>query len=379
MEKLFLLLLSFLTMNLTYEGRQQDSYATTHVVNGLNSFPNDISKIIFSKTKDFPESTQLSIAIIQNGKTNYYGIIKLNDTIRPIENQDKVFEIGSITKVFTSTVLASLVEEGKIKLTDEINPFYPFPFKDNIKLNFKDLANHTSGLPRLPENFDLTNQIDPYKSYGKIQIDEYLKDILKLENEPARIYSYSNLGAGLLGYTLGLSQKASFEKLLQEKVFEKYDMKNSFISHQDLNEKLVKGQNMNGEITSNWSWDLLSGAGGILSTTEDLVEFANAQFNSKNKELVLTRTPTFTINENMKIGLGWHLLKSESGKDLVWHNGGTGGYSSSMALNTNDKIAVIILSNLSAFHTKMKNIDELCFELINETEIVHTNSQIIHK
>ena len=129
MEKLFLLLLSFLTMNLTYEGRQQDSYATTHVVNGLKSFPNDISKIIFSKTKDFPESTQLSIAIIQNGKTNYYGIIKLNDTIRPIENQDKVFEIGSITKVFTSTVLASLVEEGKIKLTDEINPFYPFPFK----------------------------------------------------------------------------------------------------------------------------------------------------------------------------------------------------------------------------------------------------------
>lgn len=379
MEKLFLLLLSFLTMNLTYEGRQQDSYATTHVVNGLNSFPNDISNIIFSKTKDFPENTQVSIAIIQNGKTNYYGIIKLNDTIRPIENQDKVFEIGSITKVFTSTVLASLVEEGKIKLTDEINPFYPSPFKDNIKLNFKDLANHTSGLPRLPENFDLTNQIDPYKSYGKIQIDEYLKDILKLENEPARIYSYSNLGAGLLGYTLGLSQKTSFEKLLQEKVFDKYNMKNSFISHQDLNEKLVKGQNMNGEITSNWSWDLLSGAGGILSTTEDLVEFANAQFNSKNKELVLTRTPTFTINENMKIGLGWHLLKSESGKDLVWHNGGTGGYSSSMALNTNDKIAVIILSNLSAFHTKMKNIDELCFELINETEIVHTNSQIIHK
>lgn len=379
MEKLFLLLLSFLTMNLTYEGRQQDSYATTHVVNGLNSFPNDISNIIFSKTKDFPENTQVSIAIIQNGKTNYYGIIKLNDTIRPIENQDKVFEIGSITKVFTSTVLASLVEEGKIKLTDEINPFYPFPFKDNIKLNFKDLANHTSGLPRLPENFDLTNQIDPYKSYGKIQIDEYLKDILKLENEPARIYSYSNLGAGLLGYTLGLSQKTSFEKLLQEKVFDKYNMKNSFISPQDLNEKLVKGQNMNGEINSNWSWDLLSGAGGILSTTEDLVKFANAQFNSKNKKLVLTRTPTFTINENMKIGLGWHLLKSESGKDLVWHNGGTGGYSSSMALNTNDKIAVIILSNLSAFHTKMKNIDELCFELINETEIVHTNSQIIHK
>lgn len=367
MKMLSLLLLSFLTMNLIFA--QSDDYQiATHVINGQENYPDDIFNIIFSKTKDFPDNTQLSIAIIQKGKTNYYGIIKLNDTLRPIENQNKVFEIGSITKVFTSTVLASLVEEGKIKLTDEINPFYSFPFKDNIKLNFKDLANHTSGLPRLPENFDLTNQIDPYKNYGKIQMEEYLKDVLKLENEPSKIYSYSNLGAGVLGYTLGLTQRTSFEKLIQEKVFDKYNMKNSFMSFQNLNEKLVKGQNMNGEIASNWSWDVLLGAGGILSTTEDLVQFANAQFDSKNKELALTRTPTFTINENMKIGLGWHLLKSKGGKNLVWHNGGTGGYSSSIAINTNDKIAVIILSNLSAFHSKMKNIDELCFELINETE-----------
>lgn len=145
-------------------------------------------------------------------------------------------------------------------------------------------------------------------------------------------------------------------------------MKNSFISSKNLNDKLVKGQNSNGEITSNWDWDVLFGAGGILSTTEDLVKFADAQFNPKNKELTLTRTPTSDIDENMKIGLGWHLLKSKNGKDLVWHNGGTGGYSSSMTLNTNDKTAVIILSNLSAYHPKMRNIDGLCFELIKETE-----------
>src|SRR5690606_4401810 len=157
-------------------------------------------------------------------------------------------------------------------------------------------------------------------------------------------------------------------ELLQKKVFDKYKMKNSFVNSQKLNDKLVKGQNPNGEITSNWDWDVLLGAGGILSTTEDLAKFAEAEFNPKNKELALTRTPTFDINEKMKIGLGWHLLKSESEKNLVWHNGGTGGYSSSMTLNTDDKTAVIILSNLSAFHPKMGNIDELCFELINTRE-----------
>lgn len=346
-----------------YEGPTE---VANNVVNALNNYPKEISEIIFSRTKEFPNNTQLSIALIQNGKTNYYGIIKVNDTIKPIENQTKVFEIGSITKVFTSTVLASLIEEEKIKLTDDINSYYPFSFKDNIKLNFKELANHTSGLPRLPENMDLSDETNPYKNYRKTQIEDYLKNLLKLDNP--KTYSYSNLGAGLLGYTLGLSQKMSFEELLQKKVFDKYKMKNSFVSSRNLNDNLVKGQNSNGEITSNWDWDVLFGAGGILSTTEDLAKFAEAQFNPKNKELAMTQKSTFDINENMKIGLGWHLLKSKSGKDLVWHNGGTGGYSSSMTLNTNSETAIIILSNLSAFHPKMGNIDELCFELINVNE-----------
>lgn len=345
---------------------EEPSRTTNNVTNSLNNYPKEISEYIFSKTKDFPNNTQLSIAIIQNGKTNYYGVLKLNDTIKSIENQTKVFEIGSITKVFTSTILASLVEEGKIKLTDKINAYYSFPFKDNINLTFQDLANHTSGLPRLPDNLDLSNQTNPYKNYGKNQIEAYLKNFLKLEK--AKTYSYSNLGAGLLAYTLGLNQKMNFEKLLQKKVFDKYNMKNSFTNAKNINDKLVKGLNPKGEITANWDWDALFGAGGILSTTEDLVKFAEAQFNPKNKELTLTRTPTSDIDEKMKIGLGWHLLKSKSGKDLIWHNGGTGGYSSSMTLNTNDKTAVIILSNLSAFHPKTRNIDGLSLELINEME-----------
>jgi CubicO group peptidase (beta-lactamase class C family) len=82
----------------------------------------------------------------------------------------------------------------------------------------------------------------------------------------------------------------------------------------------------------------------------------------------LTRTPTFTVNEKMKIGLGWHILKSDNEQELIWHNGGTGGYSSSMSININEKTAVIILSNVSAFNPEMKNIDELCFLLIKQSE-----------
>lgn len=169
-----------------------------NTVNVLSKYPKEIAQIIYSKSKDFPNKTQLSIAVIKNGKTNYYGIIKQNDSIKPIENQSKVFEIGSITKVFTSTVLASLVEDKKINLANHVNNYYPFTFKDNINISFESLANHTSGLPRLPENLDLSNESNPYKNYGKKELEDYLKNTLTLENKSSKSYAYSNLGAGLL-------------------------------------------------------------------------------------------------------------------------------------------------------------------------------------
>jgi CubicO group peptidase (beta-lactamase class C family) len=334
---------------------------TNNAINALNNFPKEIAEIIFEKTKNIPNNAQLSIALIQDGKTNYYGIIKTNDTIKYIENQNKIFEIGSITKVFTSAVLGSLVEDKKIKLTDEINTFYPFTFKDNMKISFESLANHTSGLPRLPENLKPKDNNNPYKDYDKNDIDEYLRNLMKTNS---KTYVYSNLGAGLLGYTLGLSQKTNFKKLLQKVIFDKYKMTNSFTSSKNLGDNLINGLDKNGKTVSNWDFDVLFGGGGILSTTEDLEKFAYAQFDTKNKELALTQKSTFDINENMKIGLGWHILKSDNSKDLIWHNGGTGGYSSSMAINIEEKTAVIILSNVSEINDE---IDNLCFELINMT------------
>lgn len=355
-------------INGLFVGPYKDEDKTSNkTINALDSYPKEIAEIIFLKSKDFPNNTQLSIAVIENGKANYYGIVKQNDSLKPIVNQNKVFEIGSITKIFTSTVLAFLAENKKIKLTDNVNSYYPFTFKDNIKLSFESLANHTSGLSRLPENLDLKNETNPYKNYGKDLLEDYLKNGLKMENI-SLTFSYSNLGAGLLGYTLGLTQKTSFQQLLQKNVFDKYKMTNSYTSSQNLGNQLVKGLNANGKIIPNWDFDVLFGGGGILSTTEDLTKFAKAQFDSNNKELALTRKPTFVINDKMKMGLGWHILKSEKDKELFWHNGGTGGYSSSMAVIVDSKIAVIILSNVSAISPKNENIDKLCFELIKKTD-----------
>tara|TARA_B110000196_G_C21099998_1_gene642117 strand:- start:108 stop:1529 length:1422 start_codon:yes stop_codon:yes gene_type:complete len=341
-------------------------------INNLSIKANIITKkqseLIFENSKTFPNQTQVSIVFINNGKVTYYGTKKNNDTISTIDNHKSVFEIGSISKVFTSTLLANFVMDGKIKLNNNVNDYLKIPFHNNIKISFINLANHTSGLPRLPSNLDLAkvNLENPYKEYKEKELEEYLINHLELSNKGE--YQYSNLGGGLMGYTLSKIGNTTYESLLQNKIFSKYDMQNSTADIYKVKGNLVRGINNEGKEIPNWEFSVLASAGGILSTPEDLSKFVIAQFNTSNKALELTRQKTFEINDNMDIGLGWHLLKSQSKNIWYWHNGGTGGYSSSIVIDEKTKNGIIILSNVSAFNPNMGNIDKLCFGLMKTLE-----------
>jgi len=110
------------------------------------------SKIILKELKEFPNGTQLAIGLIDENKTTFFGVKIEDDKPIEIDNKSNVFEVASITKVFTSTLLANAVLDDKIKISDTINTFYDFSFKNDEKINFKRVANHTYGLPRLPAN-----------------------------------------------------------------------------------------------------------------------------------------------------------------------------------------------------------------------------------
>ena len=143
-------------------------------------------------------------------------------------------------------------------------------------------------------------------------------------------------------------------------------MTNTYTNRLNSKNELVKSFDENGNELENWDFGVLFGAGGILSTVSDLSKFVLAHFSPSNKDLALTRKETFSINGNMKIGLGLHIVTLDKNQEVYWHNGGTGGYSSSLAFDTKKKNGVIILSNLSAFSPYNKNIDQLCFELIKQ-------------
>ena len=331
-------------------------------------------ELIFEKSKYFPNNTQISLAFINSDKVTYYGLKRQNDSIFYLSNYQDIFEIGSITKVFTANMLSKSVIDNKIKLNENINDYLNIKFKNDISISFKSLANHTSGLPRMPSNFGrVGNSSDnPYKHYNDEYLKDYLINFMEIDNKNIGNSEYSNLGMGLLGFTLSNIYNLNYQELYEKYIFSKYNMKNTTFNIGLVNKNLVKGLDAEGNYTSNWELASLSSAGGILSNVEDLAKYGIAHFNKSNLDLMLMTKKTVKVNDQLDTGLGWHIINSEkSDNKWHWHNGGTGGYTSSMVIDIKNLVGVIVLSNVSAFNAFEGNIDQLCFELMKTLKDVN--------
>jgi len=307
-----------------------------------------------------PVGTEISVAVISDGEPIFLGLRKKSDTITSVENYKSAFEIGSITKVFTATLLASFVNEGVIEIDNQVIDYLKYETNNKVPISFKQLSNHTSGLPPLPENFNnwQKDYRNPYKYYEEEALKEYFRDSINLKKEDQNKYAYSNLGVGILGNALSKVKNEKLEILYQNTIFSVLGMKNTTLDRNKLKTNLVDG---NGAL--NWDLGVLKGAGALISTTEDLSKFAIAQFDPTNTAMKMTREKTFDIAKDFAVGLGWHISKIE-GKNLIWHGGGTGGYRSFIALDVLKKNGIIVLSNVSGLSANSKSIEEIAFKLL---------------
>lgn len=341
-------------------------------VNNLQAHP-DVSTAqldsIFQTLSYFPNQTQLAIAFIDKQTTTFYGAKRVNDTLKTIDNNGRAFEIGSLSKVFTSTLLADLAVDQKLQLDHPIQKYLDFPLNDSLQITFKELSNHTSGLPRIPPGFvwgSLWHLDNPYKDYDQEKLIEYLRTDMALNEEQDSQFQYSNIGAGILGYVLTQIEEASYEKMLQQRIFGPLDMRNSTTRRKLVADILVQGLNKRGNPTSNWDLGAIPGAGAILSTAGDLAKYVQANFNPDNKIMKLQQKKTYSVNESRDMALGWFIRKQSPGLRLHWHSGGTGGYRSLMVLDIDRKKGVVVLSNISSGHDHAARISSLGFALLND-------------
>lgn len=312
----------------------------------LDSVKTTIKQQVISRI-DNNLSVGTVVAFSENGKEEYfvYGFANTIDK-QPITKKS-VFEIGSITKTFTSLLLADLVQKGKVKLDDPVQKFLPDSVKivafNGQPITFGDLASQTSGLPRMPDNFKPKDPTNPYADYGPNELYAFLKTY-----QPKRAagkYEYSNLGVGLLGHTLTLISGKSYEQLLQDVICKSLKMRET--STLNTSRYLTVGHSGIRPV-AHWDFDAIAGAGAIRSNAEDMMQYVKAELgliSSPLKQAIdLTQQPLHNAGKDMKIGLGWHIL-SANNDDIVWHNGGTGGYRTFAGFSKKTNKAIIILNN----------------------------------
>ncbi len=265
-------------------------------------------------------------------------------------DKNTIFEIGSITKVFTSILLAEAVRENLAKFDDpvslhlkELKFIEGSPFKS---ITLSELATHTSGLPRLP--IDLSDGVDienPYAHYNEQRLMQSLVDFPKKRLEKPGEYSYSNYGAGILGYVLTQIYEQTYRDLLKEKILNPLNMNSTDVPTRftDLPEELtsrIATPHNGGKVVNHWELGALLGAGAMISSAEDLVKFGAAHWDDNIPEGLASSLSEVAKPRIDNQGLGWAI-----DEETLNHSGGTGGFRTDIEVNVKDKTVHIFLAN----------------------------------
>lgn len=291
------------------------------------------------------------VGVIQDGKTRFLSYGETAKGSRTAPDPNTVYEIGSVTKVFTATLLADMVERGLVKLDDPVQQYLPadvkMPMADGKPIRLVDLATQSSGLPRMPDNFAPADAGNPYADYGERQLFAFLNGH-KLRRPPGT-YKYSNLGMGVLGVALARRAGCTYEQLLSDRITRPLGLADTKITLDDrLRRRLAPPYNAALEPDKNFDFQALAGAGAVRSTARDLLKFAQANLANDgplHNAFRLTQRKQCDTIGGPAMGLAWHFARD--GITRV-HTGMTGGYDTWLAIVPSHGIGVVVLSNTAS-------------------------------
>ena len=294
-----------------------------------------------------------------------YGNISKANTTKV--NGDTIFDIGSITKTFTTALLADMVKSGLVKLDDPLQKYLPPYVKvptyhnDGHNITLEDLATHTSGLPDLP------GKLFDNRTYPTQQIYNYISHS-SLVSEPGVRYSYNNLGLGLLGYVLSLKAGVPYKELVKDRILNVLGMNSTGIAMNStkittplpdiLKSRLAKGHIGGREVSLAFLPEVIQPAGAFYSSANNLLKYLSANMGFINTKINDILQDTHLIRHEEKsianssttnqsllaayIGLGWDIV-TNLGTEVVYHTGGIDGYISLVAFNPTKQTGLVIL------------------------------------
>ena len=308
----------------------------------------------------------LSIGIYKNGKTftKHYGELDNGKGNKP--NDSTIYEIASLTKTFTGTLLAKAELDGKLNLDDDIRKYLKGDFPnlefERKPITIKDIATHTSRLPReLPNSDDLwanSNDSLPYRlnelarGYTKEMFYEDLKKA-KLDTLPGYKYAYSNVGPELIAQILENVYNQSYDRLLEEIIFNKAGMRSTtFHLSQEQKKRLANGYNDKGDLAPNFVVALSGADGGLKSTMSDLMKYMEFQFNKENPIVTQShQLMAYEDDRHFREGYFWQIRTNEELGTYYFCHGGAYGTQNYFFLIPKHKLGISVITNQSGPET----------------------------
>jgi CubicO group peptidase (beta-lactamase class C family) len=303
-------------------------------------------------------------------------------------SQNTFFNIGSITKTFTTLLLADMVEQGIVDLNDPIENYLPASVKvpefNGKKITLGDLATHTSGLPEWPSNVWLNNTVgDINPKYNATQLYQALSDT-NLTSEPGSHVQYSSFGIGLLGHILTLkSGGIPYEQLVKERILDVLGMNDTKItlSNSEISNRFSVGHLNGNEIVTPIIPRILADSGAFRSTAPDMLKYIANNLGLIHTKLDKAIQLSHLIRHSSIIanpmnyseyrGLGWRVL-TDFGTETITHTGAINGWNAFAGFIPAKQIGVIALCSCDATDADMGSLG---FVLLNLTGIENINAR----
>lgn len=298
--------------------------------------------------------TGVVVGLVDGPKTEIYGF-----GVRTPDKPDRpdgrtIFEIGSLTQVFTSLLLADAVARGEVAYDTQLSQLMPLgvtvPTERDQKITLEMLATHRSGLPSMPRSLALRQfDPDPYSGYTADRLYEDLVTT-RLDAVPGSIVRYSAWGAGVLGFALTRATKASYPELVDDRVAKPLGLRDTRADVPSQSEgRAAPGHNEDLAIVSPWHFDALVGAAGLHSTAQDLIAVVRAELDAAHggkgplADRMRATQEVRVPGDPRSVGLGWWIEKD----GRFWHNGASGGYHAFVTFDPARGQGVVVLAATS--------------------------------